>query len=432
MRAFEDYYRPDVPIASDVDELADPGLDQNRDRGQVNDLVMNLVLKYIAGSLDISPSDPREIKAVAESSIGNTPEDVMRILMTSFAPELAGAGLGTLDKLGIQSLSDLRATAAIFKEIAFNDRFEDTQDFVGVDLGAGTGILTLAGIVAARRKRIARAVVIGMDNVQKNLQMANRVLSSALRRTDEFQMVPIDITNPRVWVELFGGLPLSSWISETIAFTTPKIDVTDNDARIVVSGTRNRVAAAAGLVQTQQFDPFPQAFINTVRYRTGFLGDVRQGRTAMFPNIVNGDYRPDHDNSTIRLRTSNDSAQVRLDHVGDEFADYEALGDDKRWQWEDPEAMVRELDAKLRPALEPLARMASGLSREFGVDRDDFMAPGTQGLVQELAEGMDPMELMRMLGIPVSKGGGSRKSGPTTAEKKKQRKQQKASRKRNR
>jgi len=324
-KRLEDYFTPEKPITSDVDALSNPRLDPNKDRIVVNELVLNIVIKYIAKYFKLSTSNLEQFKAQAIAKGEMSPEELAQIFVMGFAAT-QGVSMPISESLANHSLLDVKSTAAIFKEIVFNQRFDKNGYFLGVDIGAGSGILMLASYIAGTRGRVRDATsVFGCDVNTKNVAEAQRVLSSiAGDRT--FTVQNIDALHPQFW-SLFEGLPVSQWISETVGLRMPRMDV-KNGGVDVVQNDRIR----SWRLMNRCADPFPDVLINTVKNRRGFLNDVKSGRIAMFPDLVNGDFVPDFDKSHLRLRTSVDpSKYVSLDKVGDEFSGYEVVGKKDRW-----------------------------------------------------------------------------------------------------
>jgi hypothetical protein len=87
-------------------------------------------------------------------------------------------------------------------------------------------------------------------------------------------------------------------------------------------------------------DPYVEALRISMDELPRFRQKVEEGKTAMFPNIFNGNYAPNSGGSTLRLETSLRSDPVILERTSEEFEAYEDLGlPDKRW--ESPEEVNR-------------------------------------------------------------------------------------------
>ena len=280
-----------------IGELSNPGLDFSRHREQVNDLVINLVIKYLCKYLQLSDDDFQRLQEDVRLAIANSPEDIV-ILMTSI---LIGYENGETipllsEKMALQCLVAIRETAAIFKEIAFNDQFSVQDNFIGVDYGSGTGILMVASLIAARRQRIRNVGIYGFDLQEDAVRNSNRVLGSI--DGDAMRTRVVDVTNLEIH-HIFDNLPLAHWVSETFGCNTSRLFVDGN--RICLDGGRKAVAHATINLSS---DPFEVVACGTAMVRPSFVSDVKACRTAMFPDLINGLYRPDFENSVLGLRTA--------------------------------------------------------------------------------------------------------------------------------
>jgi len=230
------------------------------------------------------------------------------------------------DVMARQSLADLRATAAIVREVIFNNRFARGRDFIGADFGSGSSILMLASMIAALRSEAKKIFVVGFDISKKAIEGAKRCLDGII--PDSFWRInQADILNPDL-VGIFRGMSLNHWVSETFSDNTPAMKV-EGDGLAVFDGGDPRDLGKS-LVLNQHADPFPQVLINTVQGRPGFFEDVRGGKTAMFPDIVNGQYIPDFSRSLLSLRTGTELYRP-LHEVGREFSEFEDFGMVSRW-----------------------------------------------------------------------------------------------------
>lgn len=329
MKAFDQYYTAGDPLEKTIDDLKDPALSFEKHREQVNNLVANLVIKYMARYLELKEDDIGLIKNEVVKAVEKTPGELIGYLLQVVDNVSGGGFVAPTDAAATECLSDIKATSAIVKEIIFNNRFDKEVPFIGVDLGAGSGILTLAGHIAACRSCVRESLVLGVEIQPEAARKAGNLLEQVI--PGSYRMDPIDVLHPAFW-ELFRGLPLSSWISETFGFLTPKLKVA-GDGFEIERGLENSFNVA----MNTNFDPFPSTLGNTVQNRRNFFKDIREGRTAMFPDLVNGLYMPNNHNSKMAIRTAVDRNPVSLDRIGEEFSDYEDFGlREKRWQAEDP------------------------------------------------------------------------------------------------
>ncbi|MBN2096219.1 hypothetical protein JW752_02350 [Candidatus Peregrinibacteria bacterium] len=322
MKPLEDYFN-DRPIQSDVDALSDPKLDFEADRTEVNELVMNLAIKYLAAYLEVAPADIAVMRGKIHRAIARRKSSQANpLIVQQYGVDMAGEGS---DDFPVRCLADSRQTAAIFKEIAFADRFKANGRFVGVDWGSGTGILTLAMAIAARRQRISERLSIGVDLRERAVRHSRRVLKFALD-SNETQIICSNILKSRILPDLLKKHPLHFWVSETISRTTPPIDFERRDFGFTPREIMYRDKYEAS------DDPFPEFLGQTMNAMPDFLGRVRRGEIAMFPDIANRLYYPHKEHSLLTLKTGLKTA-LRLEDVGREFKDYEDLGESwKRWR----------------------------------------------------------------------------------------------------
>lgn len=212
---FEKYYQV-RPLHHLVNELSDSKLEVERDRERINALVMSLVIQYLGEYLGVASKDPYEIGKKAyerkmEMRQKNRNENLAyRLLMVGITGE-TDMSTGD-DRAAMDCLIDTASTAALFKEVAFNNSFQRERDFVGADFGSGTGILTLASSIAGRRSGAVSAFTVGLDREEMCVQRSMQVLSRALA-PQEFNIPSGGPFNSRVgegtflWItaSLMGG-----------------------------------------------------------------------------------------------------------------------------------------------------------------------------------------------------------------------------------
>lgn len=314
-----DSYITPHSIEDDINDLANPELQSNHPR--VNILVINLVVKYLLRYLGLWETRKGISQAIGRILWDRYPWDnvfkwlerIVQMIMEPLEDDL----------FGIECLADIRTTSALVKEIIFRENFEKRDDFFALDLGTGTGILLVAGIIAWIRSRAKRIWWLWVD-LHSNIHHTEAVLQSLFpRERFHIRVFPIDITNPAFHHSL-NSLRLSLYISETVSLLTPKVRSV-NSAWAYEFSEEN-----IGEIG----DPFPTAFALTTRYVRWFTDKVRQWKIWMFPDIVNGLYLPDKDQSTIQLVTGNNTP-TPLPDLGEAFTDFEPikipLKQFKRW-----------------------------------------------------------------------------------------------------
>lgn len=342
-----DYYEA-KPLSVLVKELSVPGLTNERHRDQVNKLVINLVIQYIAEYIGAPMAGIEEIQTKAEQLLqqekgarGKGAEYMINIL------ERLMTGDQELDNgdnsFANECLFDIHSTSAILKEIIFASAFDKkSSDFVGLDLGTGSGILMIGQYIAAQRARMHRVTLLGLERQKKSVDNAMRVLGRAELHA-QVDIAQADIRRRDV-MGVFEGMPLSSFVSETFSTQMAEMHVKDGRLRIPDSHD-NRIA-----LMTQDIgDPFPRVLENTVNGRPRFIRDVMEGKTAMFPDIVNGNFAPSLKSTKLRMTTGLEPKRhVPISRIGSEFERFEALApEQKRFPPVDAGKEVDELMSKL-------------------------------------------------------------------------------------
>lgn len=344
MKELEKYYEPDRPIQKEVDALTDPKLEHESHRGQVNELIMNMVIKYLAVYLEVDPRDVESLKrlAVEKSKMGGI-DDLMGGLSAALGALNGERSTHTSESFALNCLSDVRVTAAIVKEIIFNQRCRVVGgEHVSFDFGSGSGILTLASMISGARKEANMIAGLGFEVNDQAVANSVRTLGSVLGESS-FRIINADVTDPRFWKDCVRpGASITNWVSETISRTTLGFNVDDND---FVLNRDDKTDFLLSLNATK--DPFPEIVQRTVGFRPGFFDQVRNGEVSMFPDIVNGHFTSDGENAQIRFTTGLSQELAPLHCAGAEFLGYEDLGADKRWEESTPEkeaGIHRDLD----------------------------------------------------------------------------------------
>jgi len=325
MKPLEEYVTHD-PASDDFEALCDSRLDFERDRAAVNERVLNFVIKYLASYLEIAETEANQIRDRVKAALKRKlmmvyDEDPKEGVQydACYARKVPGN-----DRYGIQCAADLRRTAAIFKEIAFGGRFVNSQHFLGLDIGSGTGILMMAMVVAAKRRGIRDYHVVGIEKSKMAEEQSEKTMSRLIPG-DRLSVLCENIVEEFKLSGLFRGM-LHYWVSETISLQTPKLKSDQPELGLNPAQLRIRKMEYTS-------DPFVEAFRNSLREIPHFSHNVEMGRTAMFPDIINGLYKPDRGRSTLLLKTSVRKRPVILEQTSKEFEGYEDFGLlDKRWE----------------------------------------------------------------------------------------------------
>ena len=348
-----DFYYTERPISDDIRDLSDPGLSYEADRSEVNELILNTIIKYLAVYLEIAETDIYKIRTSIFRLIEESKRDDH-----SFNPYLSGQAVENIwgmkpgvDYFPLSCAGDIRRTAAIFKEIAFNDRFKADGKFRGVDLGSGIGVLTLAMVIAAQRKGIKDIMCIGVDVRERAAVKSRKALKSTIG--EKAKVIHADLLKDSLLQNIIRGLKPNYWVSETISstaeYSTPELDFQKPDFGLSDPEKIRRR-------KERHHDPFVEFVSETVQAMPDFLDKVQRKEIAMFPDIANGLYVPNKQNSIMHLLTG-PTRPLLLHHTGEEFKYYEDLVNVSRW----PEISVSEspeLKINFREATKPKDKTA--------------------------------------------------------------------------
>lgn len=312
-------------LKDDFGTLGDPKLDFEKNRESVNRLVLNFIVKYLASYLRVRETAVRKIRdeIVARlewkerMSFQMDPQHGMQ-----YDAIYGGTRPGN-DVYPLRCAADLWRTAAIFKEVAFARNSGRDSRYVGLELGSGTGILMAGMAIAAKRQRITDTLLVGVERSGKAVKRSQETLDSVLGKGVS-SVLCRNVLEEGMLGKLFQK-PIHHWVSETISLNTPKLDLDAPGFGLTPLQLRIRNLEAGS-------DPFVEGLRNSLRELPDFRRNVESGKTAMFPNVIKGDYRPDGGRSTLVLRTSKSEKPVRLERTSEEFEVYEDLRtSDKRW-----------------------------------------------------------------------------------------------------
>jgi hypothetical protein len=338
MKSLEEFWTKS-PLKEDVKALSNPNLHHDHSREKVNGLVLNAVIKYLALYLEIASDDIGAIRDQVAAALqrktkmlyDEDPKEGVQYDACHKGPAPGNDGFG------IQCAADIRRTAAIFKEIAFGGNFVDNGRFLGLELGSGTGVMMLAMSVAATRRKIKDFYCVGIEKSSMAAKRSQEALDQAVGR-NHVSVLCKDVRDEGVLSSLFKN-PIHYWVSETISVNTPKIDMQYRDF-----GLSEDQKLIRRLEMTT--DPFVEALRISMDELPLFKSYVRSNGTAMFPDVINGLYKPDSGRSTLVLKTSPNPNPVILERTAEEFETYEDFDvPDKRWESpEDVEKMAMESD----------------------------------------------------------------------------------------
>lgn len=288
-------------------QLSSPELSHTRDKAQVDALVMELVIKYALRFVGEEERDPRDIQGRLVEPLVNAGQDEANAVVPLF---------------------DFRTTAAIVREIIFPDRSRREPNFLVTDLGSGSGILLLAGIIAGQRSQAQRVYGVGVEKVSTIADRSREVVSGAASQLPvptEVCVAHENIFSSHVQRALSRAMP-DIVISETFGHQTPSMEIKNGGVVLLLSPAQALAMAMSGELERQrdQFDPFPQVLDQLLETYPDLEAELRAGRGLMFPDVINGCYVSGPE-PTLQLRTGVDpTAHIPLDQVGDhEFGDFE-------------------------------------------------------------------------------------------------------------
>jgi len=132
---FQEYYQEGASIVEIIEELSDTELTLESDNERINLLCINLAVKYLAKYLRVDDTNPDNLYLELQKQVNG--------MIDKWSAEGTSSNS---DNLAVECLSDVQTTAAILKEIIFNEDFQlgDEERFFGLNLGSGTGILSVA------------------------------------------------------------------------------------------------------------------------------------------------------------------------------------------------------------------------------------------------------------------------------------------------
>ncbi len=211
--------------------------------------------------------------------------------------------------IALGCLKDTAATAAIMKELIFTHvNLNDDGSYEAADLGSGTGILCLGAAIAGMRAGARSIVVHGVDHNEEHFISAYQTLKRAGNHL-EFSMLKENLFHPSAFDLIEGELEnIRFWISETINSATPSVTIDDDET----------VSIASPYVR--DVDPYPDVVKLLLQHVPDFVKDVRGGKTAFFPDVINGLYKPAESGGTLQLLTSKSHAQHGpLNRIGRDF-----------------------------------------------------------------------------------------------------------------
>lgn len=324
------WHNKSIKLPQLCEEISNPNLDYKKDREKINELILNLTLKYIAEYFGI-PQD------ASIDNIGNkvAEENVRAMSGDTLKEELMGMVNGMMGMMGQidqnslksndvgakQSLGDLHQTAAIVKEIIFApEKFQHTDTYLTVDLGSGSGILLLAGMIAGTRNKVQQVFGYGIDSstpaTKKSQQIFQKNFPTSSHR---WKIENANILNPNVHIPYAGKVDYM--LSETITQNTPSIMIQD-DGQLIPNkySSTNPYEELEKMYSQMHNEPYFLGLIMASEFDRTFIQKVRNGVIQLFPNVINENYIPMGEHGLIKLKTGlTPNSHIHLNNIGKEF-----------------------------------------------------------------------------------------------------------------
>lgn len=315
-----EYYEEGSSLYENVEELT--AIDANK-RDEINVLVLNVVLKYLTSYLWIKETNIESIKNKVHELLGgsimlNRGFDNMSTIMWKES---------SMDSFWLDCLLDLKQSSAVFKEIAFDTSFTETDVFKSLDLWSWSGILTLATYIAWLRKGIKKWEIYFVDQSKTWVERSKNILWK-LSWDYQFYWKIWDITH----ADTYKDLPLESLsylVSETIWDSTPSFCLDPEDWELTLFNEFDKYFVNI----FTNLDPFPKVMSLLTNLSPELYQKIKKGKVWMFPNFLNKLYIPDGDNSKLLLKTWISKKLVNLGDAWMEFDSFEDLSTgQKRWK----------------------------------------------------------------------------------------------------
>lgn len=209
--------------------------------------------------------------------------------------------LGSLD-----CILDVRATAALVHHIITLPMAETLpKSILGCEMGAGTGVLSVAGAVPF----LARGKEISIHTFEQSAvpcEDAQRIIDVLEKKSWYKEMLTItvhqdDITSIAPYEMMAENIqrngPLGLWISETFGYKSKKPKIaTDFECRF--EHPTDIVPYSAEEETT--YDPFPSVLKLSVKYFNMFIKNIAKQQIAAFPDIVSPRVIIDGKNSKMK------------------------------------------------------------------------------------------------------------------------------------
>lgn len=320
MKKIEAYLRTDMSLAQKFDELADTEKFSDKDSSGAKEAIMDFVVSYLLEFSELTLPELREYaQAVVKKDYGHP--------LVKKKTQEAGA---PRDGMVLGMLLDLRSTAALVQEIVFGEHegFEGDR-FVGLDLGSGSGILSVALAIAGARKKV-KTVIKGIELQPYSLEEAERIVGDINENSKHDVSITFaegDLTEDQVFKEEIlpfveeNGNKVDFVVSETFNHTTPQPVITDSRT---LEWDRKVPMTPEQAHSMKDSDPFEWVISNLVKYIPNTIADIQSKKTRAFPDFVNRGVKLGNAYAKIKMYT--EGAKMMVIHkVGELFSEFQAL-----------------------------------------------------------------------------------------------------------
>ncbi len=321
----EDYFDPTVSLNDHIQGLSDTSEFPDPTAEKTNAAVLALVTKYSLDYLGITSGSMTEIQLDLDAALA--PLALEFNDQFEHVKKKGNLDSFTSDGFAVNCLTDLRATAAVFKEIALNEKFEKKDAFLGMDFGSGSGILSAAMAVSALRSGARKSIIVMLELLPRAVERSSRTVHSI--GDIDWNTHRLNICEEGLY-QRFGpyGPFLSHCVSETI----------NSNTREVASLSPTNVQWKEGKHRGgggNWIDPYEHVLQHLLKHFVGFYDRVRTGKTAFFPDIINGKLIPaqqGHRSAKLSLDTAPSAKHIPLRKVGSEFDAFQVFESGmKRW-----------------------------------------------------------------------------------------------------
>ena len=310
-----EYYNHSENLQSNINALSNPDLDVDKDREKINLLVLNFVINYLLEYLKIFWNDIYDIR--------NQINMLLRNKYSSYCGN--DINMYPTDIYPLQNITSTHSTAAIVKEIIFNNKYKNTWNFLSLDLWSWTWILSASSLIWAQRRQIKNIWSIAIEQSQEAVLNSRQLLNKFFPWMCEVRNQDLTLERSYKWL---NSLDINSIISETISRLTPKLYLNWNGKIITENPKRS-----SSTKKQSNADPFVQIMQLLFNNIDNLWNKIEEWEIAFFPNFITWLYEPDYEESRLSLKTYTKES-FKLEDIWNEFSHFEKLifYSDQRWE----------------------------------------------------------------------------------------------------